>query len=48
VRQAELIVAALDGARENTTALYDVTKTNLALDRITRNLRTVREELEAG
>ena len=48
VRQAEEIAAALDGARANTTALFDVTRTNLALDRITRQLRAVREELEAG
>ena len=47
VRQAGDIVAALDGARANTTSLFDVTKTNLALDRITRDLRAVREGLEA-
>ena len=47
VRQAGEIVEALDGARENTNALFDVTKTNLALDRITRDLRAVRESLEA-
>ncbi len=47
VRQAGEIVVALDGARGNTTALFDVTKTNLAIDRITRHLATVREELEA-
>jgi len=47
VRQAEEITAALDGARANTTALFDVTKANLALDRITRSLRTVRGELES-
>ena len=46
-RQAGDIVEALDGARENTNALFDVTKTNLALDRITRDLRAVREQLEA-
>lgn len=45
VRQAEAIVEALDGARENTDALFDVTKTNLAIDRITRNLRAVREDM---
>ena len=48
VRQAEEITTALDGARANTNALFDVAKTNLALDRITRHLRTVREGLEAG
>ena len=47
VRQAEEITIALDGARANTNALFDVTRTNLALDRITRHLRTVREGLEA-
>ncbi|MBA2359768.1 MAG: hypothetical protein H0V79_02330 [Actinobacteria bacterium] len=46
VRQANDIVAALDGARENTLPLYDVTKTNLAIDRITRDLGTVRKSLE--
>lgn len=45
VRQAGEIVAALDGAREHTNALYDVTRTNLAIDRITRDLRAVRESL---
>jgi hypothetical protein len=43
VRQADDITAALDGARENTTPLFDVTRTNLAVDQITRGLRTVRE-----
>ena len=42
VRQADDITAALDGARENTGALYDVTKTNLALDQITRGLARAR------
>ena len=36
------IIGALDGARENTDALFDVPKANLSLDRITRQLRTVR------
>jgi hypothetical protein len=44
-RQAGEIVAALDGARANTTPLFDVTRSNLALDRITRSLRAVREGL---
>lgn len=48
VRQANDIVAALDGARENTLPLYDVTKTNLAIDRITRDLGTVRKSLEGA
>ena len=47
-RQAGEIVDALDGARANTDALYDVTRTNLAIDQITRRLATVREGLEAG
>jgi hypothetical protein len=42
VSQAEDITMALDGARENTTALFDVTRTNLALDTITRDLRGLR------
>ena len=41
-RQADEITTALDGARENTTPLFDVTNTNLAIDRITRGLRRVR------
>ena len=45
VRQASEIVTALDGARANTTPLFDVTKTNLALDQITRHLRSLREGL---
>jgi preprotein translocase subunit SecG len=42
VRQADDITAAIDGARENTSPLFDVTKTNLALDQIERGLRKVR------
>jgi hypothetical protein len=45
VRQAEQIVAALGGARENTNGLWDVTKINLVLDQITRRLAAVREGL---
>ncbi len=45
VRQAGEIVEALDRTRENTNALFDVTRTNLAIDRITRGLRAVREGL---
>jgi ABC-type multidrug transport system fused ATPase/permease subunit len=41
-RQADSITEALDGARANTDALYDVARTNLAIDRITRGLRAVR------
>ncbi len=40
--QADDITQALDGARANTEALFAVKHTNLALDRITRNLRRVR------
>ena len=47
VRQAGEIVEALDAAREHTTPLFGVTRTNLAVDRIPRNLRTVRAGLEA-
>lgn len=46
VRQAGEIVTALDGARANTDALYDVARTNLAIDTITRDLRIVRESLQ--
>ena len=41
-KQADDITAALDGTRENTTALFEVTRTNLAIDRIGRGLRAVR------
>jgi hypothetical protein len=41
--QAREITTALDGAREHTTPLFDVTRTNLAIDQITRGLRSVRE-----
>jgi hypothetical protein len=40
--QADAITGALDGARANTDALWDVRTTNHALDRITRGLETVR------
>jgi hypothetical protein len=40
--QAGDITAALDSTRENTAPLFDVTRTNLAIDRITRYLRIVR------
>jgi hypothetical protein len=42
-RQADDITEALDGARENTSPLFDVTRTNLAIDQITRGHRNVRE-----
>jgi len=41
-RQAQDIEKALDGARANTESLFAVKQTNLAVDRITRNLRRVR------
>lgn len=40
--QADDITAALDGTRGNTTGLFDVTKTNLAIDQITRGLERAR------
>ena len=43
--QARDITAALDGARANTDALWDVRATNSAADRITRGLRSAREGL---
>jgi hypothetical protein len=42
VRQADEITVALDGARANTDPLFDVARTNLAIDQITRGLRAVR------
>lgn len=44
VRQAGEITAALEGARANTAPLFDLTRTNLALDRIHRGLAATREE----
>jgi hypothetical protein len=41
--QADDVTRALDGAREHTTPLFDVTRTNLAIDQIARGLRAVRE-----
>jgi hypothetical protein len=43
VRQADEITAALDGARENTAPLFELTRTNLAIDQITERLRRARE-----
>ncbi len=40
--QADDITRALDGARENTAPLFEVTRTNLALDQITRGLARLR------
>lgn len=45
VRSANEIVAALDGTRENTNAMFDVPAVNHSIDRITRGLRTAREGL---
>jgi hypothetical protein len=47
VRQAGEIAAALDGTRANTNPLFDVVRINHALDRITRDLATVREGLRS-
>lgn len=41
--QAEDIRSAIEGARENTAPLFDLARVNLALDRIGRGLRDVRE-----
>jgi hypothetical protein len=38
-RQARDITDALDGARSNTDALFDVIRANYGIDRITRGLR---------
>ncbi len=43
VRQTEEITAALERARDNTRPLFDLTATNLALDRIARGLGEARE-----
>ena len=43
VGQADDITRSLDHTRENTTPLFDLTRTNLATDQITRGLRGVRE-----
>ncbi|MDQ4131267.1 MAG: hypothetical protein M3133_09840 [Actinomycetota bacterium] len=42
ISQAEEITTAIDGARVNTNALFDLTKTNLALEQITRGLNNAR------
>jgi hypothetical protein len=44
-RQANDITRALDGARANTDALWDVRTTNHEVDRITRGLATARKGL---
>jgi hypothetical protein len=48
VGQAEDITRALDGARENSNALFELTRTNAAVGSITRDLRAVREGLSAS
>jgi hypothetical protein len=45
VRQADDITAALDGARASTDPLWEVKKTNVAIDRVTRGLAAAREAL---
>jgi hypothetical protein len=42
VSQADDITAALDGTRKNTAPLFEVKRTNLAIDRVARGLRAVR------
>ena len=44
-RQAVAITEALDGARDNTQALWRVQDTNAAIDRITRGLAAARKKL---
>ena len=44
-RQAVGITAALEGAKENTDALWEVRGTNHAIDRITRGLAAARRML---
>ncbi len=44
-RQATDITRALDGARANTDALWDVRATNHEVDRVTRGLTSAREML---
>ncbi len=40
--QADDITRALDGSRENTTAMFELPRTALAIDRITRGLAKLR------
>lgn len=42
--QAEDIRSAIEGAHANTESLFDLSRTNLGLDRIGRGLRALREE----
>lgn len=41
--QIEAVTAALDGARANTDGLWEVKRTNVAIQRITRGLAAARE-----
>lgn len=41
--QIEAVTAALDGARANTDGLWEVKRTNAAIQRITRGLAAARE-----
>jgi hypothetical protein len=43
VGQAEAITEALDGTRANTDPLWEVKRTNLAIDRVARGLAAARE-----
>ena len=40
--EAEQISEAIGGAHRNTSSIFDLTRTNLALDRLSRGLRGVR------
>lgn len=42
--QADDITRAIDGARANTLPLYDLARTNLALDQTARGLRRLSQE----
>ncbi len=44
VGQAKEITAALDRARQHSSPMFELTKTNLAVDRMTRGLARAREE----
>ncbi len=44
ISQAQDITRALDSTRTNTNAMFDLSRTNLALDRTVRSLARAREE----
>ncbi|HEV8055139.1 MAG TPA: hypothetical protein VGP51_01495 [Nocardioidaceae bacterium] len=44
IRQAQDITGALDSTRTNTNSMFDLSRTNLALDRTVRSLARAREE----